>query len=189
MHDADVPDRPSQQPSPPAAVIETARLRLRHMTVPDDVAFVLDLLNEPGFLQYIGDKGVRTDEDARRYIENGPRASYARFGFGLYTVVLKASGESTGICGLVKRESLNDVDVGFAFLPQFRGAGYAIEAAAAVVRHGLDVLRLPRIVALTDPANERSIRLLEKLGLRSRGPIVLDGDARETLLFGPGRST
>jgi RimJ/RimL family protein N-acetyltransferase len=184
MHDTDVPDRRSRQPPAPAAVIETARLRLRHMLVPDDIAFVVELLNEPGFLQYIGDKGVRTDEDARRYIENGPRASYARFGFGLYTVVLKTSGEPAGICGLVKRDSLNDVDVGYAFLPQFRRAGYAIEAAAAVVRHGLDVLRLPRIVALTDPANERSIRLLEKLGLCCRGPIVLTGEARETLLFG-----
>ena len=134
----------------------------------------------------IGDKGVRTDEDARRYIESGPRASYARLGFGLYTVVLKTSGESTGICGLVKRESLNDVDVGYAFLPQFRGAGYAIEAASAVVQHGLDVLRLPRIVALTDPAMSARIRRPEKLRPRCRGPIVLEGDARETLLFGPG---
>jgi len=184
MTNADSRERPSDQSTSPAVVIDTARLRIRHMTVAEDTAFVLELLNDPGFLQYIGDKRVRTDEDARRYIENGPRASYARFGFGLYTVVLKASGESTGICGLVKRESMNDVDVGYAFLPRFRGAGYAIEAASAVVRHGLDVLHLPRIVALTDPANARSIRLLEKLGLSSRGPIVLTGETRETLLFG-----
>jgi ribosomal-protein-alanine N-acetyltransferase len=169
--------------SPP--IIETSRLRLRHMRVPEDVGFVLRLLNDSEFLQHIGDKCVRTEPDARRYIEEGPRASYERLGFGLYTVVLEASGESIGICGLLKRESLTDVDIGYAFLPQFRGKGYAFEAAAAVMQYGFRTLDLPRIIALVYPENERSIRLVEKLGLRRHARVVLAGDTRESLLFGP----
>jgi [ribosomal protein S5]-alanine N-acetyltransferase len=174
----------SRLPSPPA-VIETPRLLLRHMTVRADTAFVLALLNDPLFLEYIGDKGVRTESDAGRYIDEGPRASYDRFGFGLCTVVLKASGEPMGICGLVKREFLDDLDIGYAFLPAFRGRGYAFEASAAVMRYGFDVLGLPRILALTHPDNDRSIRVLEKLGLRCTGRVVIAGERRETLLFGP----
>jgi RimJ/RimL family protein N-acetyltransferase len=165
-------------------VIETPRLLLRHMTIEDDTALIRQLLNDPAFIQNIGDRGVRTDDDARRYIDDGPRASYQRFGFGLYAVTTKATGESIGICGLVKREFLDDADVGYALLPGFRGMGYATEAASAVLRYGLDTLRLPRIVALTHPDNEGSIRVLEKLGLRSRGRLMISGDTRVTLLFG-----
>jgi [ribosomal protein S5]-alanine N-acetyltransferase len=166
-------------------VLETPRLVVRRMTAPDDVGFVLRLLNDPGFLEHIGDKGVRTDEDAERYIAEGPRASYQRFGYGLYTVLSKASGNSLGICGLVKRESLDDVDIGYAFLPEARGQGYAFEAAAAVMNYARDTVGLHRVVALTNPLNERSIRLLEKLGLQLERTIVLAGETRVTLLFGP----
>ena len=168
-------------------VLETSRLVLRWVTT-DDAPFIFELLNEPSFLQYIGDKGVRSLEDACNYILTGPVASYQRFGFGLYLVLLKESGTPIGMCGLLKRDSLPDVDVGYAFLPRFRGMGYAIEAASAVMRHGFDTMGLPRIVALTHPDNGRSIRVLEKLGLQSRGRLVLPGDTRATLLFGPPAS-
>jgi RimJ/RimL family protein N-acetyltransferase len=168
-------------------VLETPRLVVRRMTAPDDVGFVLRLLNDRGFLEHIGDKGVRTDEDAERYIAEGPRASYQRFGYGLYTVVSKASGTALGICGLVKRESLDDVDIGYAFLPESRGQGYALEAATAVMDYARDTVGLHRVVALTNPRNDRSIRLLEKLGLRLQRTIVLAGETRVTLLFGPAK--
>src|ERR1700704_4791358 len=109
-------------------ILETDRLLLRKLTA-DDAEFILDLLNQPSFLQFIGDKGVRTLDDARQYILAGPVASYERFGFGLYLTALKESQVSIGICGLIKRETLEDVDVGFAFLPQFWSKGYAFEAA------------------------------------------------------------
>jgi RimJ/RimL family protein N-acetyltransferase len=156
-------------------IIETERLNLRQLTA-QDAEFILELLNEPSFIRNIGDKGVRTIEDARLYILNGPRASYERFGFGLYLVELKQSGESIGICGLVKRESLADVDVGFAFLPRFWSKGYAFESASAVKAHGLETLRLPRVVAIANPDNEGSIRVLEKIGLRFERMVSVSDD-------------
>jgi RimJ/RimL family protein N-acetyltransferase len=156
-------------------IIETERLNLRQLTA-QDAEFILELLNEPSFIRNIGDKGVRTIEDARLYILNGPRASYERFGFGLYLVELKESGESIGICGLVKRESLADVDVGFAFLPRFWSKGYAFESAAAVKAHGLETLGIPRIVAIVNPSNEGSIRVLEKIGLKYERMVRVSDD-------------
>ena len=111
-------------------VLETKRLILRRLCA-DDAEFILELLNQPSFLRYIGDKGVRNTEDAIRYIQTGPVASYDRFGFGLYLVELKESDVSIGMCGLLKRETLPDVDIGFAFLPGYWSQGYAFEAAAA----------------------------------------------------------
>ena len=144
-------------------LITTARLVLRELTS-DDSDFILELLNEPSFLQQIGDKGVRTREDARLYIETGPRASYARHGFGLYAVILQDGGETAGICGLLKREALEDPDVGFAFLPRFWSKGYAFESAAAVLQHARSALGLTRILAITSPGNTASIQLLGRLG-------------------------
>ena len=146
-------------------VLETDRLLLRQLTI-DDAEFILELLNEPSFLHFIGDKGVRTLEDAREYILQGPIASYERHGFGLYLTALKEGAMPIGMCGLLKRESLADVDIGFAFLPRFWSKGYALESALAVKAYGLDILGLKRIVAITNPDNEASIRLLEKLGLK-----------------------
>ena len=143
-------------------VLETARLALRRLT-PEDAPFILELVNEPSWLQFIGDKGVRTLDDARGYIQNGPMDMYARLGFGLYLVELK-DGTPIGMCGLIKRPALEDVDIGFAFRPQFWGQGYARESAAAVLDHGRDAFKLKRIVAITSPGNISSIRLLEKLG-------------------------
>lgn len=164
-------------------VIETERLILRHLST-DDAEFILELLNEPSWLRFIGDKGVRTLEDARNYILNGPVDMYARSGFGLYLTELKESGVSIGICGLIKRDSLEDVDIGFAFLPKFWSKGYAFESAKAVLDHGKNVLGLNRIAAITNPDNRSSIKLLEKLGMKFEQMIKLNADADEIKLFG-----
>ena len=165
-------------------ILETDRLILCKLSI-DDAAFILELLNEPSFLRFVGDKGVRTLDHARDYILNGPIASYERHGFGLYLTKLKENGISIGICGLLQRESLADVDIGFALLPQFWGSGYATEAAAAVLTHGRNILGLDRIVAVTSPDNLASINVLEKLGLRFEKMIKLSDDRPESKLFVP----
>ena len=162
--------------------LETERLTLRELTT-DDAEFSLRLLNEPSFLRFIGDKGVRNLQDARQYILNGPIASYNQNGFGLYLVVLKSMNTSIGMCGLIKRETLTDVDIGFAFLPEFWNKGYALESATAVFSYGKDVLKLPRIVAITNKDNVTSGKLLERLGLHFDRLIDLNGDGDETKLF------
>ena len=146
-------------------VLETNRLRLRRLSL-EDAEFMLGLLNEPAYLRFIGDKGVRSIDEARGYILRGPMASYEKFGFGLYLAELKDSGIPVGICGLLKRDSLPDVDIGFAFLPQFWSQGYALEAASTMMTYGRNGLGLDRIIAVVSPDNERSIKLLNKLGLR-----------------------
>jgi RimJ/RimL family protein N-acetyltransferase len=163
-------------------ILETERLLLRRLAA-GDAAFILELLNEPAFLENIGDRGARTLADARRYIAKGPVASYRKFGFGLYLVELKDSGAPIGICGLLKRESLEDVDVGFAFLRKYWSQGYARESAAAVMHYGWTTLRLPRIVAITKPNNQASIALLEKLGLGFERIIALPDHGGENKLF------
>ena len=162
--------------------LETERLTLREVST-DDADFILRLLNEPSFLRFIGDKGVRNLQDARQYILNGPIASYNQNGFGLYLVVLKSMNRSIGMCGLIKRETLTDVDIGFAFLPEFWNKGYALESATAVFSYGKDVLKLPRIVAITNKDNVTSGKLLERLGLHFDRLIDLNGDGDETKLF------
>ncbi len=147
-------------------VLETERLLLRPFTTDDDASFILTLLNEPSFLQYIGDKKVRNLEDARQYLLNGPIASYKRNSFGLLCVELKDSQTSIGMCGLLKREELPEPDIGFAFLPDFWNKGYAFEAAAAVMKDARERLKLNRILAIVNPDNYASMKLLERLGLR-----------------------
>lgn len=164
-------------------VLETERLVLRRLAV-DDAEFMFRLLNEPSFIRFIGDRGIRTLDDARGYILNGPVASYERFGFGLYLVTLKAEGTPIGMCGLLKRDSLEDADVGFAFLPAFWSRGYAFESAAAVVAHGKSDLGLERIVAVVMPENRGSIRVLEKLGMSFERMARLSADGPELQLFG-----
>ncbi len=146
-------------------VLETERLVLRPFTM-DDAPFILTLLNEPSFLRYIGDKKVRTLEDARQYLLNGPIASYERNGFGLCLVELKDSQTAIGMCGLLKREELPDPDIGFAFLPDFWNKGFAFEVAAAVMNDARARLKLKRILAIVNPDNYASIKLLERLGLK-----------------------
>lgn len=145
-------------------VIETERLILRPLTE-DDAPFIFQLVNDPAWLRYIGDKGVRTLDDARRYLREGPIAMYATHGFGLELVIRKSDSAPIGLCGLIKRDALPDVDVGFAFTPESRGCGYASEAAAAVLAHGRTAFGLERIVAITSLDNFASMRVLEKVGM------------------------
>jgi RimJ/RimL family protein N-acetyltransferase len=159
------------------SVLETERLTLREF-VAGDAPFILALLNDPSWLRYIGDKGIRTLDDARAYIERVPAAMVARHGFGLYAVALKSDGTAVGMCGLIKRESLDDIDIGFAFLPQYRGAGYAREAAQAVLDDGRDRLGMTRVVAITMPDNRQSVRLLEQLGFMFERTVPADDGAQ-----------
>lgn len=163
-------------------VIETERLELRHLTL-DDAGFIVELLNDPSFVRYIGDRGVRSLDDGRAYIEKGPLTSYQRFGFGLWLVQSKTSGEALGLCGLVNRDTLPDIDIGYAFLACFRGQGYAIEAALAVRDYAFSTVKLKRLVAIVDPANPRSIRVLEKAGLKYERMIKLMDDGIDLMLF------
>jgi [ribosomal protein S5]-alanine N-acetyltransferase len=163
-------------------VLETERLILRRLTTADG-QFILTLLNEPSFLRYIGDKKVRTPEDAAQYIVNGPVASYERHGFGLGMVELRESHTAIGMCGLLKRDELPDPDIGFAFLPDFWNRGFAFEAAAAVLEDARERLGLERILAITTPGNESSIKLLQKLGLKFERVIKMSEDPEAEELF------
>lgn len=151
-------------PDPPGA-LETERLVLRPLTL-DDAPFVLELLNDSDWLRFIGDKGVRTLDDARRYIETGPFDSYAKNGFGMLLVERRTDRAPVGLCGLVRREVLPGPDIGYALLPAYRGLGYAREAAEAVLRFARETARLDRIHAITSPTNARSIGVLEHFGFR-----------------------
>jgi ribosomal-protein-alanine N-acetyltransferase len=163
-------------------ILQTARLGLRQLESAD-AAFILELLNDPSWLQFIGDKGVRSLGAAELYIEQGPRAMYARFGFGLYLVESNQTSEPMGLCGLLKRETLDAIDLGFAFLPRFRGKGYAHEAAEAVLSDAQRRLGIDRIVAITSPDNQTSGRLLQKLGFALERTMRLAGDSHEVLLY------
>lgn len=163
-------------------IIETERLILRELSA-EDAEFILELVNEPAWKKNIGDRGIRTQDAAREYILNGPAASYEKFGFGLWLVELKESDERIGICGLIKRDTLEDVDVGFAFLERFWSKGYAVESAAAVMDYGRDVIKLKRVVAITLPDNLGSIKVLEKIGMRFEKMISTAQDAEEIKLF------
>ena len=163
-------------------ILTTERLQLRRLTL-DDAPFILRLVNEPSWLRFIGDKGVRSLEDARGYLERGPLDMYARVGFGLYLTELRDSAIPIGICGLIKRESLPEVDVGFAFLPEHWGKGYGYEAASAVLAYGKREFALKRIVAITSPDNRQSIRVIERLGMVRECSRDLPGDGGKTLLF------
>jgi RimJ/RimL family protein N-acetyltransferase len=165
-----------------AMVHRTLRLGLRQLELSDS-EFILELLNEPAFLQFIGDKGVRNADDAREYLRKGPIDSYGRNGFGLYAACLH-DDTAIGICGLVKREGLEDVDIGFAFLSRYRSKGYAAEAAAAVLAHAGQIVGLRRIVAITSPDNWASIAVLEKIGLKFERMIRLTAQDEELKLFG-----
>ncbi len=144
-------------------ILETERLLLREAT-DDDAEFLLNLLNQPSFKQFIGDRGVRTVEQAREYIATRFTKSYRDNGFGLYLIELKANAALVGVCGFVKRDSLPAPDIGFALLPQYEKNGYGFESASAVMRYGVDTLHLVRVLAITSIDNENSAKLLEKIG-------------------------
>lgn len=163
-------------------VIETGRLILRRLH-DGDAPFIFELVNDPDWLRYIGDKGVRTLDDARNYIRNGPVAMYAQHGFGLYCVELSENGTPIGVCGLLKRDTLQDVDIGFAFLPAFRSQGFARESAAETLDYARHALKLERVVAIVSPGNHDSERLLEKIGFRLERAMRLAEDGDTVNLF------
>lgn len=168
----------------PQPLIQTERLTLRLLRDDDiDAAGMLALLNEPGFHQYIGDRGVRTLEQARDYIRNGPFASYVANGFGMYVIERREDGAWLGNAGLVRREGLVHVDVGYALREEFGGRGYALEAARAVVAYARDGLRIRTLCAIVSKGNARSVALLEKLGFVADGVVTLPGKDEELLLF------
>jgi RimJ/RimL family protein N-acetyltransferase len=145
--------------------IETERLSLRRLDL-SDAPFIVSLLNQPSFLANIGDRGVRDETDALRYLREGPMAMYEKFGFGLWHVSRREDGVAMGMCGLLRRDTLPDVDVGYAFFPEFWGKGYAFEAAEATMRQAAGRFGLRRVIAIVSVGNEPSIRVLEKLGMR-----------------------
>ena len=163
--------------------LETARLSLRRLTA-DDAAFVVALYNEPSFLEHIGDRGVRNVEDAQRFLREGPMAMYARHGFGLWHVARRADGVGIGMCGLLKRDDLPDPDIGYAFFPAFWGQGYAFEAVSATLGHGARAFGLRRVLAVVSPANQGSIRVLEKAGMRHEGMHAMDPNEPEVCVYG-----
>jgi RimJ/RimL family protein N-acetyltransferase len=168
-------------------ILETERMILETLTS-GDAPFILELLNDPAFVNQIGDRGVRTLEDATHYLVRGPIQSYALNGFAMYRVNLKTTddtpGETIGMCGLVTREGLHDVDVGFAFLPKFWGMGYATESAQAVLEYARVRIGLKRIVGITSPENHASIRVLEKIGMKYEGLVTLPREGTQVKLFG-----
>jgi len=164
---------------------ETSRLRLRELG-DADAAFILELVNEPGWLRFIGDRNVHSLEDAKGYIARGPAASYAKHGFGLWAAVLRASGVPIGMCGLIRRESLPHPDLGFAFLARHHGHGYAREAAAAVVELARVRYQLPRLLAITEPDNAASQKLLQLVGFHHERNFVWPETGTEQALYAQG---
>jgi RimJ/RimL family protein N-acetyltransferase len=163
-------------------ILETERLILREFTIQDAV-FILRLLNTPGWLQFIGDRGVKTLAEAQSYLLNGPIKSYRANGFGLALVAVKETGMVIGMCGLIKREGLEDVDIGFALLSEYERKGYAYEAAFATLNHAKTDLGINRIVAIVVPENTSSINLLKKLGMQFEKTVKLPGSNEELFLF------
>lgn len=162
--------------------LQTARLRLRELAE-DDARFIVTLLNDPDFLRFIGDRGVRTVDDAQDYLQQGPLKSYRDNGYGMYLVERRVDQQAVGISGLVRREGLAGPDLGFAFLPAFRAMGYALEASRAVLDFSRAQLNIDRVLAIVSPGNAASIALLEKLGMRSRGTVRLRQDSEELQLY------
>jgi [ribosomal protein S5]-alanine N-acetyltransferase len=163
-------------------VIETKRLILRKFTV-DDASFILELLNTPSWLRFIGDRNVHSIEEARQFLLNGYLKSYDTHGFGFYVAVEKATQNPIGMCGLVKRNTLEDVDIGFAFMPEFMGKGYGFEAASATLNYAENVLKLEKVIAIVDPENVVSIALIKKIGLQFEKMVRLSADDIELMLF------
>jgi len=150
-------------------ILETERLTLRELEPERDAALIFELLNTPKFIQYIGNRGVRSVEQAAAFIDDRYCASYREHGYGLYAVDLRSADTvSIGICGFVKREHFEFPDIGFAFLPEFEGKGYGYESAAAVLEHGRETLGFNRVLAITSQDNDVSVRLLTKLGFEYR---------------------
>jgi RimJ/RimL family protein N-acetyltransferase len=163
-------------------ILETERLILLEI-VEQDAEFIYDLVNQPSFVKYIGNRNVHSIETAREFIENRYRQNYREHGFGLYAVDLKENNTPIGICGFVKRDTLPDADIGFAFLPQYERQGFAFESTDAVMKYGREALKLEKVLAITTQDNESSGKLLEKLGFQFEGLIKQPNDEAELKLF------
>ena len=169
-------------------ILDTERLRLREFTI-NDSKFIIELVNSPGWLEFIGDRNIKTEEQAKTYLENGPIKSYKENGFGLSMVETKSDKTPIGMCGIIKRGNLENPDIGFAFLPEFTGKGFAFEIANATMMFAKDFLKLPVILAITVPENIKSIKLLEKLGLKFSKTIKLQNGGEEVMLFSNQRTS
>jgi len=163
-------------------MLQTARLTIEPLGL-DDAPFILTLLNDPDFIAQIADRGIRDEAAARRYLEEGPLASYREYGFGLWAVRQRDGGETLGICGLLQRPTLADVDIGYALLPQARGMGIAREAAQAVMHYAIETLGLTRVVAIVAPGNAPSRALLEGLGFEHERMVQLTSEAESLCLY------
>ncbi|NNF68026.1 MAG: GNAT family N-acetyltransferase [Gammaproteobacteria bacterium] len=163
-------------------ILETERLCLRKI-VSDDAPFILELVNDPEWLRNIGDRGVRTLAEARDFIADGPIASYSRHGYGLWLVKFTKTSTAIGLCGVLKRGNLDHPDLGYALLPAFRGAGYAIEACKSVLEYARNSLRMQTVLAIVSPGNAKSISLLEKLSFEETGSVLMPGQDDEVLLY------
>lgn len=161
--------------------LQTERLYLRRLTE-DDAHFVYELLNSPGWLQYIGDRGITSLEKAKEYIVEKYYPSYDN-GLGNYCLVRKEDNIAVGTCGLYQRANLEYPDIGFALLPEFFGKGYAYESAKSLLEYALNQLKLPKVYGFTLPTNEASKKLLIKIGLHENGNINFEDDPEELLLF------
>lgn len=163
-------------------LLETDRLILRYLTE-DDAEFFMALANTPSWLKYIGDRNIKTIEASKKYIRDGSIKSYEERGFGFYMVELKKNNECLGVCGLIKRDTLEDVDIGFAFMPEYEGKGYGYESASAVLHYAKNNLKMSRIIAITVPENERSIVLIKKIGLTYDKMVIPFDDKKELMQF------
>ncbi|MCW8980945.1 MAG: GNAT family N-acetyltransferase [Altibacter sp.] len=163
-------------------VFSTQQVSLREFTK-QDAPFLYALMNSEGWLEYIGNRSINSHQDAEAYLNTRYLGSYKKHGFGAYVVMLKESEIPIGSCGLYKRENLAHPDLGFAFLPQYFGKGYAFEASQAVVKNAAETLGLLKLYAITKHENQRSIHLLEKLSFRNTGETKLKEDGEDLLLF------
>lgn len=163
-------------------ILHTEHLELRWLTL-DDAAMMLAIWNDPAFLRYVGDRGVRTVEQAREAVTAGPLKLYADYGYGPFRLVRRHDGSDVGICGLFRRDGLDEPDIGFSILPDYRGQGYGFEAAAAVLDHARDALQLSGVIAIVSPQNDPSIGLLEKLKMRYERTIRMPGDDHDVSLY------
>lgn len=164
------------------SILETERLSLREFNT-TDATFIIQLLNSKGWLKFIGDRHIKTLEQAENYLTNGPMKSYSVNGFGLSMVELKNTHTPIGMCGLIKRDNLPDIDIGFAFLEEFMGNGYAFEIAQATINFAKESLQKETILAITIPTNVRSINLLKKIGMKFEKNFSFEGSTEELMLF------
>ena len=163
-------------------LLETERLQLRWMTL-DDTPMMFAVWNDPAFMQFVGDRGIRTLDEAEVSMQQGPLHLYSEYGYGPFRVIGREDGADMGVCGLYRRDGLDEPDIGFALLPDYRGKGFGYEASVAVLDHARDVLKLPRVTAIVSPSNDASIALLEKLGMCYDKAMRLPGDDEDVNLY------